>query len=191
MTGPPGTNAAPTSGFTGSLQFPRLFWFLGLAAVVFALVSIWQSLGRDGNLAGQPRSARRICQADRHSESVRLALDLAIVAFGFIWVSWISPNDTWKGGICIEIGFAFAAMELVVYLFESRSLRHRPGRRLRRCIALYGVLAWMHNPVSKYLNTIGAVPHDRTIGACSCCGSPLGLERARGPALRPRVGAAR
>ena len=50
---------------------------------------------------------------------VRLALDAAIVAFGFIWVSWISPDDTWKGGVCIEIGFAFAAMELVVYLFES------------------------------------------------------------------------
>ncbi len=54
-------------------------------------------------------------------------------------------------------------MELVVYLFESRSLRlARPGGYA--ILALYGVLAWMHNPVSKYLNTIGAVPHSRTIG---------------------------
>ena len=48
---------------------------------------------------------------------------MAIVAFGFVWVSWISPGDTWKGGVCIQIGCALAAMELVVYLFESRSLR--------------------------------------------------------------------
>src|SRR5208283_4295177 len=94
---------------------------------------------------------------------MRLALDAAIVAFGFIWVSWISPDNVWKGGVCIEIGFAFAAMELIVYLFESWSLRiARPGGYA--LLALYGVLAWMHNPVSKYLNTIGAVPHSRTIG---------------------------
>ena len=69
---------------------------------------------------------------------VRLALDTAVIAFGFIWVSWISPGDTWKGGVCIEIGFAFTAMELVVYLFESRSLRvARPGR-IRDGCALWG-----------------------------------------------------
>jgi len=94
---------------------------------------------------------------------VRLAVDLAIVAFGFVWVSWISPDNTWKGGVCIEIGCALAAMELLVYLFQSRSLRvARPvGYAF---LALYGLLSWMHNSVSKYLNTIGAVPHDRTLG---------------------------
>ena len=161
MTGPPGTNAAPTSGFSGSLRFPRVWWFLGFAAVVFAIVSIWRSVG--GTAAEQANRLRSSIFKLTARKSMRLALDLAVVAFGFIWVSWISPHDTWKGGICIQIGFAFAAMELVVYLFEKRSLR------LARCggyaaIALYGALAWMHNPVSKYLNTIGAVPHDRTIG---------------------------
>jgi len=54
-------------------------------------------------------------------------------------------------------------MDLVVHLFESRSLRiARLGGYA--FVALYGVLAWMHNPVSKYLNTIGAVPHSRTLG---------------------------
>src|SRR5271157_6131421 len=51
MTGPPGTNAAPTSGFTGSLQFPRLFWFLGFGAVLFAIVSIWKASGRAASSA--------------------------------------------------------------------------------------------------------------------------------------------
>jgi branched-chain amino acid transport system permease protein len=78
-------------------------------------------------------------------------------------VSWISPHDTWKGGVCVEIGFAFAAMEVLVYLFESRSIRVARlfGYAL---VAVYGALAWMHNPVSKYLNSIQAVPHDRTLG---------------------------
>jgi branched-chain amino acid transport system permease protein len=161
MTGPPGNNAAPTSGFTGSLQFPRLLWFLGFGSGLFAIVTIWHTLGGTaGSRADRLRSSIFRLTARRRA---RLAIDLAIVAFGFIWVSWISPNDTWKGGVCIEIGCAFAAMELVVHLFESRSLRiARPGGYA--FVALYGVLAWMHNPVSKYLNTIGAVPHSRTLG---------------------------
>jgi hypothetical protein len=161
MTGPPGNNAAPTSGFTGSLQFPRLLWFLGFGAGLFAIVTIWHTLGgAASSRADRLRSSIFKLTARRRA---RLAIDLAIVAFGFIWVSWISPNDTWKGGVCIEIGCAFAAMDLVVHLFESRSLRiARLGGYA--FVALYGVLAWMHNPVSKYLNTIGAVPHSRTLG---------------------------
>ena len=161
MTGPPGTNAAPTSGFTGSLQFPRLFWFLGFGAVIFAIITTWQSLG--GQVNSRANRARASLREVTTRRMVRLGLDAAVVIFGFIWVSFISPNDTWKGGACVEIGCAFAAMELVVYMFESRSLRAaRPcGYAL---VALYGVLAWMHNPASKYLNTIQAVPHDRTLG---------------------------
>ena len=94
---------------------------------------------------------------------VRLGLDLAVVAFGVIWVSWISPHDTWKGGVCIEIGVAFMVMELLVYLFGRWSLR---VTRLASyaVVAVYGVLTWMHNPVSRYLNSISAVPHDRSFG---------------------------
>ena len=161
MTGPAGTTDAPTSGFTGSLRFPRLLWFLGFAAVLFAGITIWQAAR--GSTTSKANSLRSSVLRVTGKRWVRLAVDMAIIGFGFIWVSWIAPTDTWKGGVCIEIGCALAAMELLVYLFESRSLRvARPaGYGL---VALYGVLAWMHNPVSKYLNTIGAVPHDRTLG---------------------------
>ena len=182
MTGPPGTNAAPTSGFTGSLQFPRLFWFLGFGVVLFAAVSISKASGRTLNSAAG-RLASVIIRVTARRR-MRLALDVAIVVFGFVWVSWISPGDTWKGGLCIEIGFAFAAMELVVYLLESQALRiARLG--VYAFLALYGVLAWMENPVSKYLNTIGAVPHSRTIGLVLLW-LALGPDRARGPAVRAR-----
>jgi branched-chain amino acid transport system permease protein len=161
MTGPPGTNAAPTSGFTGALRFPRIFWFLGFGAIVFTVVSLWHAFGAAAS--SRIHALRSAVSKLTSQRSMRLALDLVIVAFGFVWVSWISPNATWKGGVCIEIGFAFAAMELVVYLFQSRSLRvARPAGYA--FLALYGVLAWMNNAVSKYLNTIQAVPHDRTLG---------------------------
>ena len=57
MTGPAGTNTAPTSGFTGSLGFPRLFWFLGLRRRVvrryFALARVQGSCqGRGQTYAG-------------------------------------------------------------------------------------------------------------------------------------------
>jgi branched-chain amino acid transport system permease protein len=161
ITGPPGSNEAPTSGITGSLRFPRLYWFLGFGAIVFSLFSLWSSFG--GTTTARAKRLRASVSKLTAMRGVRLALYAAIVAFGFIWVSWISPGDTWKGGVCIQIGFALAAMEVVVYLFESRSLR------LARLagygfLALYGVLAWMDNGVSRYLNTIGAVPHQRTLG---------------------------
>jgi branched-chain amino acid transport system permease protein len=161
ITGPPGSNGAPTSGFTGSLKFPRFFWFLGFGVVIFVLFSIWSAFGRETtSRANRFRSSILELAAKRQ---IRLALDLAIAGFGIVWVSWISPGDTWKGGVCIQIGFALAAMELVVYLSESRSLRiARLGGY--GCLAAYGVLAWMHNGVSAYLNTIGAVPHQGNLG---------------------------
>ena len=161
VTGPPGTVDAPTSGFTGALQFPRLFWFLGFGAVIFAVLSIWQALG--GLTTSGANRIRSSVQRVTGLRRTRLALAAVILAVGFIWVSFIAPSDTWKGGICVQVGAALAAMELVVYLLQSHSLRiARLGGYV--FLALYGVLAWTHNPVSKYLNTIGAVPHSRTLG---------------------------
>jgi branched-chain amino acid transport system permease protein len=161
MTGPAGSNSAPTSGFTSSLQFPRMFWFVGFAAVLFTVVSVWQSFG--ATLRSRANGLRSAVARMTSAARVRLGLDLAVVAFGIIWVSWISPHNTWKGGVCTEIGVAFAVMELLVYLFGRWALR---VTRLvaYAVVAGYGVLAWMHNPVSRYLNSIGAVPHDRALG---------------------------
>jgi branched-chain amino acid transport system permease protein len=159
MTGPAGTNTAPTSGFTGALAFPRLFWFLGYAAVLFVVFSLWRA-----------RKAAVKAAANRMRASVlaltvptRLSLDGAVVAVGLVWVWVISPGSTWKGGICIQVGCALAAMETVVYLSKWRSLRvARPAGYA--VVAFYGLLSWFSNPVSRYLNSIGAVPHDRPLG---------------------------
>ncbi len=159
MTGPAGSNTAPTSGFTGALSFPRLFWFLGFAAGLFVVVSAWRA-----NSAAAGAAANRIrASVLQLKVRNRVALDGAVVAFGLVWVSWISPGDTWKGGVCIQIGCALAAMEMVVYLSKRRSL-HVARPVGYAVFALYGVLSWSHNPVSAYLSSIGAVPHDRTLG---------------------------
>ena len=162
---PPGTNAAPTSGFTGALRFPRLFWFLGLAGVLFTVISVWKSFGESIT-----RECKRISVIDPQAHvprPVRLALDAAIVAFGFIWVSWISPDNTWKGGVvhrdrlCAR-GDGAAGLPLRIAIVADRPARWlRPDGALRRT----GLHA---QRVSKYLNTIGAVPHDRTIGVLFC-----------------------
>jgi len=73
MTGPAGTNAAPTSGFTGSLQFPRLFWFVGFAAVLFVVVSTWQSFG--ARLKSRTNRLRASVAKVTASPRVRLGLD--------------------------------------------------------------------------------------------------------------------
>jgi branched-chain amino acid transport system permease protein len=191
MTGPAGSNTAPTSGFTGSLGFPRLFWFLGFAVVLFAIVSAWRA-SRTSASATANRIRASVLELRVRT---RVALDGAVVAFGFVWVSWISPGDTWKGGVCIQIGCALAAMEMVVYLFKRWSLHvARPAGYA--VFALYGVLSWSRNSVSAYLSSIGAVPHDRTLGRalvwiaialCALEGVLVGLAAAR-KAIVPRRG---
>jgi branched-chain amino acid transport system permease protein len=159
MTGPAGTNTAPTSGFTGALGFPRVFWFLGYAAGLFVIISLW----RARKAAVKAAAKRMRASILELTVQTRLGLDAVVVAVGLVWVWFITPGSTWKGGICIQVGCALVAMEMVVYVSKWQSLR---VARLAgyAVLALYGLLSWFYNPVSKYLNSIGAVPHDRSLG---------------------------
>jgi branched-chain amino acid transport system permease protein len=141
------------------MAFPRLFWFLGYAAGLFVFFSVWRARKAAAKAAAK-RIRRSILEL---TVPTRLGLDGAVVAVGLVWVWFISPGNTWKGGICIQVGCALAAMEMVVYLSKWSSLR---TARLAgyAVVALYGLLSWFYNPVSKYLNSIGAVPHDRPLG---------------------------
>jgi branched-chain amino acid transport system permease protein len=158
MTGPAGTNTAPTSGFTGSLGFPRLFWFLGYAAGLFVVFSLWRTYKASARAAAHRIRAALLGL----TVPARLLLDGAVVVVGLVWVWFITPGSTWKGGICIQVGYALAAMEVVVYVSKWRSLRvaRVAGYAV---VAIYGLLSWFYNPVTKYLNSIGAVPHDRSL----------------------------
>ena len=137
MTGPAGTNTAPTSGFTGALGFPRVFWFLGYALGLFIFVSMWRTRREAAKAAARQARASILELTVR----TRLLLDAVVVAVGLVWVWFITPSSTWKGGICIQVGFALAAMEMVVYLSKWRSLRvARPAGYA--VVALYGLLSW-------------------------------------------------
>ena len=140
MTGPAGTNAAPTSGFTGPLQFPRLFWFLGLrrGAVRRRLdLAVLRRIGRS-------RGANRIrvvnLQADGAETSAsgpRRGDRRRSASSGCRGSHRTTPG---RAASASRSAVRCAAMELVVYLFESRSLRvARPAGYA--VIALYGVLA--------------------------------------------------
>jgi len=161
MSGPEGSATAPLSGITGSLATPRVYYFLGFGLLVFALRAGWTKFGPAISAwfrGGRARMALVLAAAGR-----RVVAELAIVAFGFAYVSWISPHDTWKGGLCIQLGVALLVLELV-------SLAVRRGeRRLARLlvfavVALYGVLAWLTGPVSRYFDRIGVVLHNPVLG---------------------------
>ena len=161
MTGPQGNAAAPTSGITGSLSFPRVLWFLGFGLVLFGLRVVWTVWGqaiKSWTVAQRHAGARRL-----RGVSPRIGLEVLIIALGFGWVTWLAPNDTWKGGVCIEIGAALLVTEVVLWLFQDF------GQRWARIaayagFAAYGALAWMGGASSRYLNRIGAVPHNPTLG---------------------------
>jgi branched-chain amino acid transport system permease protein len=161
MTGPSGSALAPTSGITGSLAFPRVWWFIGLGVAMFLVLTFWAQLGS----TVKSGVARVTTPAKVRLATIRdrAILETLVIAFGFIYVTWISPHDTWKGGLCIQIGASLLVMELVVYLWGAVSLR---AARLTgyAFIALYGMLAAITGPVSHYLNKIGAVPHNRPLG---------------------------
>jgi branched-chain amino acid transport system permease protein len=60
MTGPSGNTSTPTAGLTGSWFSPRVLWYLGLALVLWALVSARQRYGdwlkaANDNILGAPR----------------------------------------------------------------------------------------------------------------------------------------
>jgi len=161
ITGPQGSASAPTSGVTGSLSQPRIWVFLGVGAVLFVVRTVWSQWGL---------TISALCRAmfDRGTRflahlSPRLVLELGLIGLGFAWVSWLAPNDTWKGGVCIQIGAALLVLELVVWLFQDAGPR---WARLASYggFAAYGALAWMGGAASRYLNRIGAVPHNPVLG---------------------------
>jgi len=56
MTGPEGSASAPTSGITGSLSAPRVYWFLAFGVVLFAVRAGWTRFGT--TVTERARSAR-------------------------------------------------------------------------------------------------------------------------------------
>jgi hypothetical protein len=161
MTGPEGSATAPLSGITGSLSAPRVYWFLAVGLVLFVVRAGWL---RFGSVVTQwTRGVRGRMLHVLAATPRRVVADLALIGFGFVYVSWISPHDPWKGGLCIQFGASLLALEVV-------SLALRTGRpRVARIliygfVALYGALAWLTGPVSRYLDTIGVVLHNPVLG---------------------------
>jgi branched-chain amino acid transport system permease protein len=161
ITGPSGSASAPLSGFTGSLSQPRIWTFLGVGAALFAVRTGWGLWGPD--IKALVRSLIELVARFLAHVSPRLLLELGLTGAGFVWVTWITPHDTWKGGVCIQIGATLLVLELVVWLFQD------VGVRWARLVAYaglagYGALAWMSGTASRYLDRIGAVPHNHVLG---------------------------
>ncbi len=161
ITGPEGSAAAPTSGFTGSLSQPRVWWFVGLGVALFVLRSLWMLGG--ARLTAIWRRAKAATAARLGLLAVRIVLELCLIGFGFAYVTWISVQNTWTGGLCVQLGAALLAMECVIEVRKLASAR--AGRLVAYAfVAAYGALISIHGHASRYLNRIGAVPHNPVLG---------------------------
>jgi len=161
MSGPEGSATAPLSGITGSLSAPRVFYFLAFGLALFALRAGWSRYGPSVSAWSRTRRGRlaELLQAAPR----RIVAELALIAFGFIYVTWISPHDTWKGGLCVQLGAALLFLELVTLMIR-RGARLVARLLIYGAVALYGLLAWLTGPVSRYLNRIGVVLHNPVLG---------------------------
>ena len=161
MTGPEGSASAPTSGITGSLSAPRVYWFLGFGLLLFAVRAGWTKIGHAvtaRSRAGKGRVADLLAVTPR-----RLGAEIVLIGFGLAYVTWIAPHDPWKGGLCVQFGAALLALEFVTVALRSGRLR--VARLIAyAAVALYGALATITGPVSRYLDRIDVVPHNPVLG---------------------------
>ena len=130
-------------------------------AIAFVLITLWQSSCMHSNLASHSRpvgggqvvgSAKGATWSRSDHRRVRLCLGVLDLAERHL-ERWHLHRDRFR-----LRGHGTGRLS-----FRVEVTTHRQGQRLRAARHLR-VLAWMHNPVSKYLNSIQAVPHDRTIG---------------------------
>jgi branched-chain amino acid transport system permease protein len=161
MTGPQGSAEAPTSGFSGSFAQPRVWEFVAFGVVLFGIRVGWSLWGRA--IKAFCRTAWRLAVRAMSHLLPRMLLEALLIAAGFGWVTWLAPHDTWKGGVCIEIGAALFVTELVVWLFQHAGAQWARVAAYGGAAA-YGALAWMTGSSSGYLNGIGAVPHNAALG---------------------------
>lgn len=100
MTGPSGSATSPLSGFRGSLLNPRVFWFIGAAAVVWGLMML-----RD-HWSGQVRQFSEQMNALPGrllpNRKVRLAVYVAALAFAVIYPMHVS--GFWQNVLVDQIG---------------------------------------------------------------------------------------
>ena len=162
MTGPQGSAEAPTSGISGSFAQPRIWGFVAFGFALFGIRFSWSLWGRA--IKAFCRSLWKLCVKALSRPLPRMFLEALLIAAGFGWVTWLSPNDTWKGGVCIEIGAALVVTELVIWLFEHAGAQWARVAAYGGAAA-YGALAWMTGASSRYLDRIGAVPHTAALGS--------------------------
>jgi branched-chain amino acid transport system permease protein len=100
MTGQSGSNSAPTSGFSASLFHPRVFWFVGLAFVLWLLITAWvrfndQIRGFSDRVSSGPKRL----MPDRR---FRYSLYLAALTFAIVYPMYI--GGFWQSVLVEQIG---------------------------------------------------------------------------------------
>jgi len=161
VTGPEGSASAPTSGFTASLSLPRVLWFIGLGLLIYVFRVVASLVG--AQVRGKVRGARLRVSSFLSARRIRVVLECALIVVGFAFVQWLAPHDTWKGGLCVQLGVGLLVAEVVVELRRRGHLR--TGRLvIWAVLAAYGALAWSTGAVPHRLNHYNVVQHNPVFG---------------------------
>ncbi|MCU1491489.1 MAG: amino acid/amide transporter rane protein 2, family [Acidimicrobiaceae bacterium] len=100
MTGPEGDGISMTSGLSGALLHPRIFAFLGIGAVVWALMTLRRRYGASiRRLNDRVTGAPRRLLPDRR---VRAVVLLAILAVAIVYPIYL--NSFWQSVLVEQIG---------------------------------------------------------------------------------------
>ena len=128
MTGPSGSNTAPTAGFTGSLLHPRVLVFLGLGVALWILTNVRRRYGERIRAASEHVTAMpsRLLQTRRARYGVYAAVLAVAIAYpptlsGFwqeVLVDQIGVFVLLAVGLNVVVGYA-GLLDLVYIAFYA------------------------------------------------------------------------
>jgi branched-chain amino acid transport system permease protein len=149
MTGPPGSTAAPTSGFTDSLGSPRVIGFLAFGLVLWAIMTTGRKVrsGELASLAETRRGAREWCATTwdlgLHDRTWRRTIGATTFLLSVLLALFVAdltgPNHSDKisyGGLRHQFTstytYGYLLLGIVFWVLASRRVLERHGVRTPR-----------------------------------------------------------
>ena len=175
MTGPSGSSSAPTSGFSGSLFHPRVFIFIALGILIWALITVRMRYGeRVRTVSDRITSSPRRLLPDKR---VRAVVYLAALAFAILYP--LTLSGFWQEVLVDQIGvYVLLALGLNVVVGYAGLLAL--GYIAFYAIGAYSAAYWtgalpIHPPLN--LNPFWAIPF--AIATAMLAGVVLGAPTLR------------
>jgi branched-chain amino acid transport system permease protein len=149
MTGPDGSSAEPTSGITGSLQWPRVFYFLIFGLVLWLVMTVVRRT-KSGELVQVSARGTKFATAWRttwdrwlKTPGTRWALGILSLAVTFVLALLVAvltgpvaPNKVSESGLAHQLRFSYTygylLLGIVLWRLCALRILERHGLRVER-----------------------------------------------------------